>query len=105
MDTWTIKVITISDLINGVRPTIKLTMEVEANNILPFLDVLVMKRSPKLTTNVYRKPTPTGRYLLFKSNHPHHVKRGAVHRNQPIYLCWTIQSVNPVWTSLPSGPP
>jgi hypothetical protein len=26
-------------------------------------------------------------------------------RNQPSCLCWTIRSVNPVWTSLPSGPP
>jgi hypothetical protein len=26
-------------------------------------------------------------------------------RNQPTCLCWTIRSVNLVWTSLPSGPP
>jgi hypothetical protein len=54
-------------------------MEGEANDTLPFLDVLVMKRRPKLTTKVYRKPTHTGCYLHFKSNHPHHVKRGVVH--------------------------
>lgn len=65
--------------INNIRPTIKFTMEVEVNNALPFLDVLVMKQGPKLTTKVYRKPTHTGRYLHFKSNHPHHVKRGVVH--------------------------
>jgi hypothetical protein len=49
--------------INSVRPTVKFTMEVEANNTLLFLDVLVMKRGPKLTTKVYRKPTHIGRYL------------------------------------------
>jgi hypothetical protein len=54
-------------------------MEVEANDTLPFLDVLVMKRGPKLTTKVYRKLTHTGRYLHFKFNHPRHVKRGVVH--------------------------
>jgi hypothetical protein len=53
-------------------------MEVEANDTLPFLDVLIMKSSPKLTTKVCRKPTPPGRYLHFKPDHPHHLKRGVV---------------------------
>jgi hypothetical protein len=44
-----------------VRPTMKFAMEVEA---LPFLDVLVMKRGPKLAVKVYRKPThiPCGKF-------------------------------------------
>jgi hypothetical protein len=62
--------------INSLGPTIKFTMEVEVNNTLPFLDILVMKKGPNLATKVYRKPTHIGRYLHFKSNHPHHVKRG-----------------------------
>jgi hypothetical protein len=49
-------------------------MEVEANDILLFLGVLVMKRGPKLAMKVYLKPTHTGCYMHFKSNHPHHVK-------------------------------
>jgi hypothetical protein len=63
---------------NSVIPFIKFTLEVQANGTLPILDVLVMKRGPKLTMEAYRKPTHTGRYLRFKSNHPHHVKRGVV---------------------------
>jgi hypothetical protein len=39
--------------LNSVRPTTKFTMQVEANDTLPFLDILVMKRGPKLTTKVY----------------------------------------------------
>jgi hypothetical protein len=54
-------------------------MEVEADDTLPFMDVLVMKRGPKLTMKVYRKPTHIRRYLHFKSNQPYHVKKGIVH--------------------------
>jgi hypothetical protein len=65
------------DHLNSIRPTIKFTMEVETNNTLLFLDGLVMKRGPKLTTKVYRKSTHTGRYLYLKSNHPHKCKKGS----------------------------
>jgi hypothetical protein len=34
--------------LNSVRPTIKFTTEIEANDNLLFLNVLVMKRVPKL---------------------------------------------------------
>jgi hypothetical protein len=54
-------------------------MEVEANDTFPFLDILVMKREPKLATKVHWKPAHTGDYLHFKSKHPCHVKRGVVH--------------------------
>jgi hypothetical protein len=66
--------------LNSVRCAIKFTMEVEANDTLLFLDVLIMKRGPKLAMKMYRKPTNTGCYLHFKSNHPHHVKKGVVLR-------------------------
>jgi hypothetical protein len=60
--------------LNSIRPTIKFTVEVKANDTLPFLDVLVMKRGPKRATKVYWKCTHASHYLYFKSNHPHHVK-------------------------------
>jgi hypothetical protein len=46
--------------------------------VLPFLDILVMEKGPKFATNVYWKPARTRRYLHFKANHPHHLKRGVV---------------------------
>jgi hypothetical protein len=64
--------------LNSLRPNILFTMDTEINNVPPFLDVLVMKRGPKLTTNVYRIAAHMGRYLHFKSNHPHHMKRGVI---------------------------
>jgi hypothetical protein len=54
-------------------------MEVEANVTLPFLDILVMNRGPKLGIKLYRKPTHTGHYLHFKYNHTLYIKRGVVH--------------------------
>jgi hypothetical protein len=59
-----------------VSTMLDLPLEIESNNTLPFLDVLLMKRVPNLPTKVYGKPTHSGRYLHFKSKHPHHVKRG-----------------------------
>jgi hypothetical protein len=53
-------------------------MEIESGSMFPFLDVLIIRKGLTLTTKVYRKPSHTGRYLNFKSNHPTHVKRGIV---------------------------
>jgi hypothetical protein len=61
-----------------ITPT-KFTKEVEANDTFLFFDISIMKRGPKLAKKVYQTPTHTGRYLHFKSNHPHHVKRGVIH--------------------------
>jgi hypothetical protein len=63
---------------NSLRPTMKYTIKVEANYTLLFLDVLIIERVPKLATKVCQKSTHTGRYLNFRSSHPHYVKRGVV---------------------------
>ena len=67
------------DHLNSVRPSIQLTVEVEKDGMLPFLDTLLRKREDgSMGVTVYRKPTHTDRYLDFQSHHPPHVKRDLV---------------------------
>ena len=66
------------DHLNSQHPRMKFTMEEEANNQLPFLDVLVQRQDNQLVTSVYRKPTHTDQYLHFTSNHPLQVKKGII---------------------------
>ncbi|GJQ74604.1 hypothetical protein Trydic_g21461 [Trypoxylus dichotomus] len=55
--------------LNGVHPNIQLTMELEHNGELPFLDVRSNRDQARATTSVLRKPTHTDRYLHNYSNH------------------------------------
>jgi hypothetical protein len=82
--------------LNSLRPTIQFTMEVETNNTFPFSDVLFAKRVSNLSTKVYRKPTHTGRYLNFKSDHLQHVKRGVVYSlvNRAKVICQEQKDFN-----------
>lgn len=64
--------------INQKEPSIKFTIELEANNQLPFLDILVKKADNTYETSVYRKPTHTNRYLNFNSNQHTNIKKGVV---------------------------
>ena len=65
--------------LNGVRSTIKFTVEQEEDGTLPFFDTLLRRRRDgSLDVSVYRKPTHTDRYLHLESHHLTHVKRGVV---------------------------
>ena len=65
--------------LNSIRPSIKLTTELEEGGSIPFLDTRVTRKvDGKLDVTVYRKPTHTERYLHFSSHHPTHVKKGLV---------------------------
>jgi hypothetical protein len=64
---------------NSVRPTMKFTMEVEANDTLSVLEHFCHEEGSKTGQVSVPKTTHTGHYLHFKPNHPHHVKRGVDH--------------------------
>ena len=65
--------------LNNQQPSIRLTMEIEKENKLAFLDTAVLREPDgRLTTNVYRKPTHTDQYLAYDSHYPQSVKCGIV---------------------------
>ena len=53
--------------LNVLHRCLKFTSEVEAENKLPFLDVLVDKQDGRFFTRVFRKPTFTGEYTKWDS--------------------------------------
>ena len=56
--------------LNAQHPNIQLTVEVEEDGCLPFMDLNVQRRFGEIETTVHRKPTHTDRYLQFDPHHP-----------------------------------
>ena len=46
---------------------LQFTSEGEANNQIPYLDVMVMRKNGKILTTVYRKATFSGQYVKWNS--------------------------------------
>ncbi|XP_044745183.1 uncharacterized protein LOC123307046 [Coccinella septempunctata] len=63
------------DIFNQEHHSIQFTLKEETNNSVPFLDTRVI-RTPenKLMVDWYRKPSSSGRYLHYLSNHPYRQK-------------------------------
>ena len=57
-------------LVHSQHPNVKFTHEIEENNLLAFLDVLVIRDDNGFATNLYRKKTFTGLYANFESLSP-----------------------------------
>ena len=54
--------------LNGLHPSIHVTMELSNKDSIPFVGTLITKNGNKLKTQVYRKPTNTGLLLHFQSH-------------------------------------
>ena len=63
---------------NSRHPNIKFTSELEEGDILPFLDIKVIRSGALFVTSVYRKPTFSGVYTNYSSFLPEIYKTGLV---------------------------
>ena len=64
--------------LNKIEDTINFTHEEEINNTLPFLDVMIHRKTPNLEFSVYRKPTYKNDLLHYFSHHDKKIKRGMI---------------------------
>ena len=65
--------------LNSCHSNISFTIETEQNNKIPFLDVNIIRKQSKFTTNVYRKPSFGGVYTHFVSCLPSTFKIGIIY--------------------------
>ena len=54
--------------LNGLHPSLKFTMGLPADNMIPFIGIEIIKNGTELETRVFRKPTNTGLLLHFQSH-------------------------------------
>lgn len=66
------------DIFNQYDNNIRFTSEIEVDGKIPFLDLLLIRENQNIITNWYRKPTWSGRYLNYFSNHPIQQKIGII---------------------------
>ncbi len=53
-----------------IFPSIRFTMEKEKDNVLPFLDLKIIRQMENIKFDIYREPTSTQQYIPADSNHP-----------------------------------
>ena len=68
----------ILEVFNSIHPRLQFTMEVGLENKLNFLDVTMILMDKHLIFDWFHKPTFSGRYLNYFSQHPMCQKRGTV---------------------------
>ena len=64
--------------VKSFHKNIQFTYEDESNNMLPFLDVLVISKNNNIETTVYRKPTNNNIYLNWNSFSPKSWKKSTL---------------------------
>ena len=65
------------DTRNKAHSNVKFTMETECNEMLPFLGIQLLNRSPQIDTKVYIKPTNSGLLLHYQSHIDNRYKKGS----------------------------
>ena len=56
--------------LNSFYKNIKFTFEIEKDNTIPFLDILIIRKSEKIETTMYRQKTCTDLYINWYSSVP-----------------------------------
>ena len=73
---------------NALHPNIKYTIEYEKDKSLPFLDLLITKNGPSVTTSLYFKPTDTGLYTTDLSFCDGRYKNSLIHNL--LHRAWSL---------------
>jgi len=60
----------ILDTFNSFHVRLQFTLEISINNRINFLDVTIILDDQKISFDRYEKPTNTGRYINYYSQHP-----------------------------------
>ncbi|UYV70911.1 hypothetical protein LAZ67_8001087 [Cordylochernes scorpioides] len=76
------------DTFNNLLPDINYSMEVDNNKSINFLDMNLSYNNNNITTSIYKKPTHTGTYWNFSSQHHFSQKVGLV--KALIYRAFTL---------------
>lgn len=69
---------TILKTFNSFHKRIRFTQDTPNNNSLNFLDTTIIIQNKRIIFNWYTKPTFSGRYLHFESQHPKYQKIGTI---------------------------
>jgi len=68
----------ILNVFNSFHKRIQFTLELNNNNVLNFLDVKIIIEDHRILFDCYKKPTCSGRYLNFYSQHPTAQKKNII---------------------------
>jgi len=66
-------------IFNSFHPRMQFTLEISDNNRINFLDVAIIVEDGKIMFDKYEKPTNTGRYINYHSQHPVSQKKSIIY--------------------------
>ena len=66
-------------IFNSYHKSLQFTYEMEINNIISFLDMTLINKNNRISTNWYQKPTFSSGVINFLSKHPIQQKRNIIY--------------------------